>query len=1667
MVLGGSSSGGRLGTAILDLRANAGPLDRGLERSEKNVRRSTGRMGKAVKVVGFAFAGAGVAAAGIGVAALKLAADFDKAFSEVRTLLPNVSDEAFGALQKDLRDFSNETGTVTTEAIPALYQAISAGVPRENVMDFLRVANKAAVGGVTDLETAVDAITSTVNAYGPEVLSATQASDLMFTAVRLGKCVTGDTRVLLADGRYERIERLKEGGTVVSFDGRGFTPMRAGWVEQGVKPTVRLTTRLGRSITTTWTHPYLTECGWKEVRDLEVGDRIAVPTHLPYFGKRSVPKAESGVLGLWLAEGATSTGSPRIASTDYGDQIAEWATTFGCEVINREKREGKCPQWDIVTGRRNGGHTPNPVTEMLRGYGLEDCTSATKRIPEAVYTWDRASVAHMLRWLFNGDGWLADLRQRRSGFQVGFCSTSEQLVRDVQHLMLRFGIVGRVRQRGDTNAWEWAINRWYEVNRFVEVIGIDRPAASRVASHRPKKQRSRWGVVEYDPIVSIEAMGNAPVYDLTVPQLHNFVAEDIIAHNTTFDELGAALFNVVPTAASFGVGLDQVSAALAVTTAQGVPTKIATTQLRQAFVEAGKESTKLAKTIKERTGKSFSQLIKEGKPVHRIFQDLREDMPEDDFRNLFSSVEAANAALLITGDAAERVDDALAEMSTSAGATDKAFETVADTATFRMQKAMNLMRNVLLEIGLALLPALVEVLDRAVLPALTAFAGWMSDHSDEMAAGVIAVVDAAEELGSATKTGVDSAIAAYGEVLAWGTTNKATLEELWTDTTTEALALKTAVNDEVVPAYEGVSEWTMTNAETVKGLWKDTETAVADLGTAIDTKVSVPLAAVSTWHATNKAAILGVWEEANTKVGNLSASISALGDIEVKFPELELPELKAPELFVPKLELPKEVDLGLGKNIGEDLKTGFEGLELDLELPSFDATNAGLEDTDAKIAAVSGGMVTLETKLTGIDEGWLRTAALAAGAGALIIGGPFGLAAMGLSATLLAKNYLPAVRAWFDQNAPCIAALMNPWLVKIEEFSGAAQTKVKEAIDNHVLPALQSVHSWITNNKEFLLGLWNEFSGTIVELGGKIKTNLVDVWNTGVMPVLNTFKQWLEDNKETISAAWGAILNIGGGAVETVFDVLKHAADVILPRIQDVLDTTVMPAIEKFGQWFIDNQNTINKVFDNIGLAAKAFTDTLAFFFDVTWPIAEPILNKILDIFLDLAGKIAKVAAKLDWLFISLGIALGLWVAWNAAVFIGGGIMAVATGIIAAFGVAVAIATSPIFLIGLAIVALIAAGVLLWKNWDTIKAKTIEIWDKIWGFITGIWDNIVGVFKDNWDKILLILFPVAGLAVLIVRNWGKIEEKVSEILGAVFAFFGNLWSNITGWFTDNPLTDLIKNSWGKIEEKVSEILGAVFAFFGNLWSNITGWFTDNPLTDLIKNSWGKIEEKVSEILGAVFAFFGNLWSNITGWFTDNPLTDLIKNSWGKIEEKVSEILGAVFAFFGDLWDKITGWFTDNPLTSLIEEHWGKIVDVVKTIWGGVSDAIKGKVNTIIGFINAMIRAWNGIEFKIPGFSKKVFGKEIGWGGITLALPDLPEIPRLDEGGIVTGPTLAALATDRQDEVVMPLRDLDMMMNGGRTMVFNVENLYGVDDLEDFVQEANLAALRRGQENVLT
>lgn len=146
-----------------------------------------GKNKKAIQGAGIAATAAGGAIVGGFALATQASVDFESSMGEVFTLLPGMSADAMAEMSQDVRDFDTAAGVTSDQTIPALYQAISAGVPKDNVFDFLETANQAAIGGVTDLETAVDGITSVTNAYGSDVVSAAEASDLMFTAVKLGK----------------------------------------------------------------------------------------------------------------------------------------------------------------------------------------------------------------------------------------------------------------------------------------------------------------------------------------------------------------------------------------------------------------------------------------------------------------------------------------------------------------------------------------------------------------------------------------------------------------------------------------------------------------------------------------------------------------------------------------------------------------------------------------------------------------------------------------------------------------------------------------------------------------------------------------------------------------------------------------------------------------------------------------------------------------------------------------------------------------------------------------------------------------------------------------------------------------------------------------------------------------------------------------------------------------------------------------------------------------------------------------------------------------------------------------------------------------------------------------------------------------------------------------
>jgi TP901 family phage tail tape measure protein len=122
-----------------------------------------------------------------GAAAFKFASDFDGAMRQVTSLLGNVSQQEFKQLSDATLELSRRMGVDAVGAAQALYEALSANIPQENVMQFLEVATGTAIAGVTSTQVAVDGLTTVINSYGLEATQAASVSDAMFTAVNFGK----------------------------------------------------------------------------------------------------------------------------------------------------------------------------------------------------------------------------------------------------------------------------------------------------------------------------------------------------------------------------------------------------------------------------------------------------------------------------------------------------------------------------------------------------------------------------------------------------------------------------------------------------------------------------------------------------------------------------------------------------------------------------------------------------------------------------------------------------------------------------------------------------------------------------------------------------------------------------------------------------------------------------------------------------------------------------------------------------------------------------------------------------------------------------------------------------------------------------------------------------------------------------------------------------------------------------------------------------------------------------------------------------------------------------------------------------------------------------------------------------------------------------------------
>ena len=430
--------------------------------------------------------------------------------------------------------------------------------------------------------------------------------------VCLGKCVTGDTRVVDAEtGGYVPITAMRWGKTTLALDRWRLRPAKvSAFVPQGKREVFELRTRAGLRIRATAKHPFLMLNGWVALEQLRSGDRIAVAREIPIFGKTPLPDWEATLLGLMISAGCCNTpgGSPTYTTAD--SMLAQLLKSALALAGFGEITYNGNDSFRLVNRQGRGGVAQaNRAQRWLKRYGLNVLAEA-KFVPQAIFTAPEASVRLFLQALFSGDGGVCCSTGGESVF-LEYYSKSRRLIEDVHHLLLRFGIFALIREKttaSGTRACNIQITDKNHIERFAAMVGFvpgsikqqvleaevlslirarprqssnfDTPArqawqmmraavdhagsrldsleinpsdpsvslaaAAKVATAtqdthlEPLIEGPVWDVVE-----AIDSTGMEEVFDISVPALHNFVANGLIVHNSTYARCGI-ICNVTP-----------------------------------------------------------------------------------------------------------------------------------------------------------------------------------------------------------------------------------------------------------------------------------------------------------------------------------------------------------------------------------------------------------------------------------------------------------------------------------------------------------------------------------------------------------------------------------------------------------------------------------------------------------------------------------------------------------------------------------------------------------------------------------------------------------------------------------------------------------------------------------------------------------------------------------------------------------------------------------------------------------------------------------------------------------------------------------------------------------------------------------------------------------------
>ncbi|HGZ3923416.1 TPA: hypothetical protein ACOKV2_001304 [Streptococcus pneumoniae] len=563
--------------------------------------------------------------------------------------------------------------------------------------------------------------------------------------------------------------------------------------------------------------------------------------------------------------------------------------------------------------------------------------------------------------------------------------------------------------------------------------------------------------------------------------------------------------------------------------------------------------------------------------------------------------------------------------------------------------------------------------------------------------------------------------------------------------------------------------------------------------------------------------------------------------------------------------------------------------------------------------------------------------------------------------------------------------------------------------DEHVVPAINSIANAFNGLIDIIQILWENswqpFAEFLSGVFGVSIEGISDLLGGGLLATLGlladaiklvadgftVFSDWCKENKEPIVAlitTWQTINFLSwaeqAGGLAGAFSLLGSKVSLIVGGIK------------------------------NLGLAIKALT------FDKLVSFGETIyLNTLYA--KDFVVNSGKTIAQLGKTALELGKSALAWTAHaakmglaTAAEFAHSVAAGVATAATWAFNAALAVLTSPITWIIAAIAALIAIGVLLYQNWDTVVEFAKTAWQGLCDFISGICQAIGEFFSGLWTKLQEIFEPIG--------QW--FGEKFQQAWDAIV----NIFSGIGEWFSG-----VFQGAW----DAIVNIFTPIGSWFGQRWADVTSalanigaWFTD-----MFQKAWTGL----TNIFSKLGSWFGERWADVTNALSSvsNWFGEMFTNAYNAVKNAFSSI----GVFFKGVWDTVKSIF----------------VNAGQMVGEAVGGAFKSAVNAVLGTIENVVNGFIGMINGVLGVVRNLPG--LGWVGSVSTV----SLPRLARGGIVDSPTIAMIG-EAGKEAVVPLENTGFIQTLGRVVSSAVVNaMAGVSPQGGFSGDGDIVIQIAGHE----